>query len=152
MAYRNPSKPLARVLVPVCGNNADAIALGLACDIARKSKAKVFAIFVIEVRRALPLDADLPPEVQRGEDVLLQAERVAKEMDYAVETELLQAREVGVAIVDEANERGVDLIIMGLRYKRQFGEFNLGSTVPYVLKNAPCEVWVCRESEGEGAD
>lgn len=152
MAYRNASKPLARVLVPVCGNSADAIALRLACDIARKSKAKIFAIFVIEVRRALPLDADLPPEVHRGEDVLLQAERLTKDMDYSVETELLQAREVGVAIVDEASQRGIDLIIMGLRYKRQFGEFTLGATVPYVLKNAPCEVWVCRESEGPGAD
>jgi nucleotide-binding universal stress UspA family protein len=37
-------------------------------------------------------------------------------------------------------ERGVDLILMGVKYKRRFGQFNVGSVVPYVLKNAPCPV------------
>jgi nucleotide-binding universal stress UspA family protein len=37
-------------------------------------------------------------------------------------------------------ERGIDLILMGIKYKRSFGQFSLGSVVPYVLKNAPCPV------------
>lgn len=147
MAERTVGKALARVLVPVSGETTDAAALSLACEMARKTKARVYAIFVIEVRRVLPLDADLPPEVQKGEDVLLRAEQTAEGLDYSVETELLQAREVGAAIVDEACERGVDLIVMGLPYKRRFGEYTLGDTVPYVLKNAPCAVWICREPE-----
>ena len=40
---------------------------------------------------------------------------------------------------------GADLIVMGLPYKRRFGEFNLGKTVPYVLKNANCRVMLFRE-------
>ena len=48
-------------------------------------------------------------------------------------------------MVDEAIERGVDLITMGVGYEKKFGEFNLGETIPYVLKNAPCWVLVCRE-------
>jgi nucleotide-binding universal stress UspA family protein len=47
--------------------------------------------------------------------------------------------------VDEAIERGVDLIVIGLSYKKKFGEFSLGSTVPYVLRNAPSWVIICRE-------
>ena len=46
---------------------------------------------------------------------------------------------------DEAVEWGADLIVMGLPYKRRFGEFNLGKTVPYVLKNATCRVMLFRE-------
>ena len=34
----------------------------------------------------------------------------------------------------------------GLPYKKRFGgDFAIGRTVPYVLKNAPCAVWVVRE-------
>ncbi|MBM2827424.1 MAG: uslA [Dehalococcoidia bacterium] len=134
-----------RVLVAVSGSKSDGEALTLACNTAKKSKAKVYVIYVIEVKRALPLDAELSMENRRGEDVLGQAESVAEDLDYNVETELLQAREAGSVIVDEAQERKVDLIVMGVDYKRRFGEFTLGDTANYVLKNARCRVWVCRE-------
>jgi nucleotide-binding universal stress UspA family protein len=39
----------------------------------------------------------------------------------------------------------VDLIAIGAGYEKKFGEFNLGETIPYVLKNAPCRVLICRE-------
>ena len=134
-----------KVLVAVSGGKSDAEALAMAFGAARKSKAKVFVIYVIEVKRALPLDADLPMENRRGEEVLEKAESVAEDLDYHIETELLQAREAGSVIVDEAQERQVDLIVMGVAYKRRFGEFTLGDTASYVLKNASCRVWVCRE-------
>ena len=63
-----------------------------------------------------------------------------------LEPVLVQARDVGAAIVDEAVERGADLLIVGLPYRKRFGgDFAIGRTVPYVLKNAPCAVWVVRE-------
>ncbi len=135
-----------RILVPVSGSATDSEAVGFACNCAKKAKAEVYAIYVIEVKRALPLDAEIQPEIERGEQVLERAERVAEGADCKIQAELLQAREVGPAIVDEAIERGVDLIVMGLSYKKRFGEFNLGRAVPYVLKHAPCRVWVLRES------
>jgi len=145
-------KPLKRVLVPIGGNEADAIALRFACDAARKSSAQVFVIYVIEVQRSLPLDAELVPEAQKGEDILARAGDVSRDLDYQLESELLQAREVGPAIVDEAINRGADLIVMGLPYKRRFGEFTIGNTVPYVLKNAPTPVWVFRTPQDYGGD
>ena len=136
-----------RILVPVKdGGKADEGALKLACRLARKSKGKVFAVYVIEVQRALPLEAQIDPEIRKGEKVLDRAERLVEEEDYEVGTELLQAREVAPAIVDAAVDSKVDLILMGLIYKRTFGEFSLGTITPYVLKNAPCPVLVLRES------
>ena len=76
------------------------------------------------------------------------AEHVADEFGIELETEILQARDVGTAIVDEALEREVDLIVMGIGYKRKFGEFDMGHTAPYVLKNAPCRVWLARAAPG----
>ena len=130
------------------GNTTDDDAVALACEVARRGKASVYAIYVIEVKRTLPLDVDLPPEAAKGDTVLARAEHVADEFDIDLETEILQARDVGTAIVDEALEREVDLIVMGIAHKRKFGEFDLGRTAPYVLKNAPCRVWLARAAPG----
>jgi len=144
---------IKKVLVPINGSEADKEAVKLACRLARRSKAKVYVTYVIQIDRALPLDAEIEQEIGMGEEVLDQAERIAEEQDYEVRTDLLQAREIGPAVVDEAIERGVDAIVIGLSYKKKFGEFSLGSTVPYVLRNAPSWVIVCREpipeEEGE---
>ena len=142
----------ARILVPVNGNPTDDEAIGLACEEARRGggKASVFAIYVIQVSRTLPLDVDLPPEAAKGDQVLERAERVADQLGVDLETEILQARDVGTAIVDEALERKADLIVMGISYKRKFGEFDLGHTAPYVLKNAPCRVWIARAAPAVG--
>jgi len=129
-----------RVLVPVVGTEADKEAIKLACRLAKKDKGKVWAVSVVTVKRALPLDAEIDSEIQGAEEVLDHVEVVAEEEDYEVESDVLQAREVGPAIIDEAVERGVDLILMGIQYKRRFGQFSLGNVVPYVLKNAPCPV------------
>ncbi len=129
-----------RILVPVVGTEADEEAMKLACRLAKKEKGKIWAVCVVAVKRALPLDAEIVPEIQSAEDILDRAERVAEEEDYEAETDILQAREAGPAIIDEAVERGVDLILMGVKYKRRFGQFSLGSVVPYVLKNSPCPV------------
>lgn len=129
-----------KILVPVIGTDTDDEAIKLACRLAKKTKGKIWAVYVITVRRALPLDVEIEPEITSAEEILSHAEIVAEEEDYQLETDLLQAREAGPTIVDEAVERKVDLIVIGVKYKRRFGQFSLGSAVLYVLKNAPCRV------------
>lgn len=133
-----------RILVPVNGSASDEEAVLLACEHAARNRAEVIAIYVIEVKRTMPLDVDLPPESARGEDVLAKAEALGHRASVTVQAELLQARDVGTAIVDEAVERAADLIVMGVGYKRKFGEYDLGRTATYVLKNAPSRVWLAR--------
>jgi nucleotide-binding universal stress UspA family protein len=125
-------------------------ALSLACLLAKRNKGKVYAVYVIEVGRALPLDADLSPEAGRGEEVLAKAEKLAGSMDTQVTGELLQARDAGHAIVDEAIERDVDGIIVGID-NRDMGEFQTGATSRYVLRNAPCRVVLLRSAYGDEA-
>lgn len=129
-----------KILVPVTGTEADEEAIKLACRLAKKNKSKIWAVYIIAVKRTLPLDAEIESEIRKAEGILDHIESVAEEQGYEVETDLLQARVVGPTIVDEAVEREVDLILMGVTYKRRFGQFSLGNTVPYVLKNAPCRV------------
>ncbi|OGO60480.1 MAG: universal stress protein [Chloroflexi bacterium RBG_19FT_COMBO_48_23] len=136
---------LERILVAASGKDADVEAVKLACDLAKKSKAKVHVVYVIEVKRSLPLDAVIESEIEKAEKVLTRAEEIAADRDCEVETDLIQAREVGPAIVDEAMEREVDLILMGVTHKKRFGVFDLGRVIPYVLEEAPCRVLLCRE-------
>jgi nucleotide-binding universal stress UspA family protein len=129
-----------KILVPISGTEIDEDTMRLACRLANKNKGKIWAVYVITVKRTLPLDAEIEPEIKNAEDILENIEMVAEEEDYEVEAEALQAREVGPAIIDEAAERGINLILMGVKYKRRFGQFSLGSVALYVLKNSPCPV------------
>lgn len=129
-----------KILVPVSGTEADDEAVRLACRLAKKDKSKIYAVYVITIKRSLPLEAEIEPEIRKAEELLDHIERIAEEQDYEVETDILQAREAGPAIIDEVVEQEVDLILMGVTYKKRFGQFSLGSTVLYVLKNAPCRV------------
>ena len=139
-------EPVSRkVLVAVGGQSIDAETVRLACRMTDPHGGKLYGVHIIEVNRSLPLGAVLDEVVERGEKILDEVEQLATEASLTVETELVQARDTGPALVDEAVEWGADLIVMGLPYKRRFGEFNLGKTVPYVLKNANCRVMLFRE-------
>lgn len=129
-----------RILVPVTGTEADDDTMKLACWIAKKDKSRLYAMYVITIKRSLPLETEIESETRRAEDLLTRMENIADEEDCRLETDLLQAREVAPTIIDEAVDKGIDLILMGVKYKRHFGQFSLGSIVPYILKNAPCQV------------
>ena len=133
------------VLVPINGAPTDERALDIAILMARRYHCALTAVHVVEVPQQLPIDADMGAAVTRGEQVLASAERCAAQYGYDIEVELLQARAAGPAIVDEAIGRGAKLIVMGTMLRRRAGENAPGrTTVPYVLKNAPCEVVLCR--------
>ena len=134
-----------QILVPVGGNEVDEDTMRLACRLSKKEKGKVWAVYVVMIKRALPLDAEITSESQHAEDILTAAEAIGEEEECEVETDILQAREIGPAIIDEAVERGVDLILMGIKYKRSFGQFSLGRVAPYVLKNSPCPIILYQE-------
>jgi len=135
----------SRILVAVDGGDADKDAIRLACKLARETKGKVFVVHVIEVSRALPLNAELQTDADQGERILRRSGDYADECGYEIDTDLLQAREPGPAIVNEIAEKQIDLLLMGMSYRTRFGHFEIGETIPYVLKNAPCRVAVLRQ-------
>ena len=123
MVKVDPLKAIKSILVAVDGSDASYNALATVCDIARNSKARVSVLHVIEVPRALPLDADMPGEAERGESVLTEAERLCEGHRVKVHGELVQARQAGVAIVDEATAGGIDAIALGLSFQPQIGRW-----------------------------
>ena len=152
MADRGHSHPTTsrKVLVAVGGQEIDGETVRLACRMTDAHGGRLYGVHIIEVNRSLPLGAVLDDVVDRGEKILDEVEKLAAAAQLQVETELVQARNTGPALVDEAREWGADLIVMGLPYKRRFGQFNLGKTVPYVLENANCRVMLFREHREHG--
>jgi len=146
MADHHSHGPVAKkVMVAVGGQSIDAEVVRLACSMTEAHGGKIYGVHIIEVNRSLPLGAVMDEVVERAEKILDEVEQLATEAQLNVETELVQARDTGPALVDEAVEWGAELIVMGLPYKRRFSEFSLGKTVPYVLKNANCRVLLFRE-------
>src|SRR5215204_7532774 len=138
----------ARLVVPVAGSNMDDRVLGLLPDLLNGAGGTITFLFVVEVPQSMPLDAELPTEIDTGERALRHAENVARRAlpsrNTSIVTELLQARAVGPAIVDEAIERDADAIVMTAAVHRRHGRLTLGETTDHVLLNAPCEVLVVR--------
>jgi nucleotide-binding universal stress UspA family protein len=147
----DPSAPqFRRAVVALSGGRTDRQIVSLAADLAKAGHAELVGVHVVEIDWTLPLDADVAGHDEGAQRVLDIAEATAEATKYRMETVLLQARDVGAAIVDEATEREADLVICGLPFKRRFGgDFTVGRTIPYILKNAPCAVWVIREAMPE---
>ena len=139
-----------RVVVALNGGPSDARIVRLVASQAAKTKAELIAVHVVEIDWTLPLDADIAGRSEDVQRVLDSAEATAEGFKLKMEPVLLQARDVAAAIVDEATERGADLLVVGLPYRKRFGgEFAIGRTIPYILQNAPCTVWVVREPMSE---
>ena len=138
-----------RVLVALAGTSADPDMLRLVASIAKPARAEVIGIHVIEVRWNLPLDAVLEPELDRGEELLASAKKVASQAGFDLDTELLQARDAAAAIVDTAVERKVDLVIVATPYRKRMGRVYAGKTVENVFLNAPCAVLAYRQEQSQ---
>lgn len=140
------SPAFRRAVVALSGHPNGQRLIRFAAEMARAHKAELIGVHVVEIDWSMPLDMDIAARSDEIQQVLDLAEGAAEAVGVTLESVLLQARDVGAALVDEAIEREADLLIVGLAYRTKFGgDFAMGRTIPYVLKNAPCAVWVVRE-------
>ncbi|NQW20216.1 MAG: universal stress protein [Chloroflexi bacterium] len=140
--------PFNRVIAVVTDDPSDINTVSRAADIVRDDRGHLYVIYVIKIERALPLDAELEDQIARGEQVLHRSERLARLPRGDIDSQLLQAREIGPAVVHEAIVRDADAIVVGTSYPTEYGSFSLGNDVPYILEHAPCDVILWREHSG----
>ncbi len=138
-----------RVLVPIMGTSSDKDAIELAASICEAEGTQLSLVYIVEVAQEYPLEADLPSEIEQAERALNDAGAIVASIFHSkrptVHSELLQARSAGPAIVDEAANQNSDVIVMALKNQKKYGRATVGETVPYVLKNAACEVLIRRQ-------
>ena len=145
MSEAHPSA-FKRAILALNGGVCDDRIVRLATELGRASHGELIGVHVVEIGWTMPLDADVAARSEEAQQILDHAELTAEGLKARLEPVLLQARDVGAALVDEATEREADLLLVGLPYRKRYGgDFAIGRTIPYVLKHAPCEVWVVRE-------
>ena len=133
------------IAVVICGDKLDFNLVYLGCQMAKGAKRKVHLVHVIEVPRALPLKAVLTQESERADKLLNSAIEIAGKVGCEAVAEVVQARDAGPAIVDEARDHHCALILIGLVRNNNRSQNDLGKIVPYVLANAPCRVWLVQD-------
>ena len=129
-----------QLLVPIVGSRVSDEMMVLACQLATGKQSSIDGLYVIEVPLNLPLDARLVNERQRADKVLGAAALIADQFRVKFTPHVVTARAAGKAIVEEAEQRRSEVIILGLARKRRIAGGVFGRTVDYVLEHAPCEV------------
>ena len=119
-----------------------------AVKLAQESGASVWALHVIRVPMERPIDDEIPDEEENAAAALSEAQMLGADHRVEVKGKTVRARSIGEAIVTQAKELGVDLIVVGSapKWRRQSRFFS--PTVEYVLKKAPCEVLVVAFPQG----
>jgi K+-sensing histidine kinase KdpD len=139
----------SNVLLAVSGSQFDVQLVGLGCTLAQRLKGKLYVVHVLEVPRSLPLDANMSNESREADAILTRVEDAASKVKCQLESEIIQARDVAQTLVDEAEDRQVGLIMLGMQRREKYGKFYLGTTIPAVLASARCRVWIIREGLDE---
>ena len=116
---------------------------------ARQEKAEIHAVYVMEVPLDLALESDLSQAIAKGERILETIEAIGAEEKFRdVQATLLRARRAGPALVQESDDRHMDLIVLGVPYRRRFGACRIGSTASYIFNNVSCRVLFLRDRAG----
>lgn len=133
------------IAVTFCGDPLDFDLVSLGCQMAKIAKRKVHLLHVIEVPRAFPLHAVLAYESERADKLLKAAMEIADHVGCKAVAEVVQARDAGLALVEEAREHQCALILIGLLRQGNKPQRALDRMVTSVLANAPCRVWLVQD-------
>jgi basic amino acid/polyamine antiporter, APA family len=148
------------ILVPVFGTKLDDDIVATAGRLADAElqegevPPRLDVLYVAELPLTVPIDSPLPSGVrERAEGALERAREVGDEYENVeVTTNLIPARSIGSGIVQEARDKGAEVIVMGgepptrVRGGAILGGIGgarpeeIGEVTEYVLKKAPCRV------------
>jgi APA family basic amino acid/polyamine antiporter len=138
------------ILVPIAPGYASDEAMDFACRLAAERRASIVALTAIEVPLDLPLDAELPEDVREANEQLDEARAIGDSYGVRVIGRIARTRNIGRAIVDEAERRHSEIIVMAgpRRVRLQRGRRQIfGDAVDFVLRHAPCRVMVATPRE-----
>jgi basic amino acid/polyamine antiporter, APA family len=158
-----PEVAFRNILVPVFGSKLDDDIVATAGRLAAaeqeeaengEGETRLDLVYVIEVPLTLPLDAELPAEIEEdAQRALKRASDVGEEYeDVKVNAEIMRARGIGAGIVESARRYNSEAIVIGgepptkIKGGARLGGIGaakpaeIGAATEYVLKKAPCRV------------
>jgi nucleotide-binding universal stress UspA family protein len=152
----------SRILVAIDGSTSSMRATDYAISIALKNNSQLLVLYVIDVYKYSYLSSSIILAPTFGSEKYLEEKNEAeKQMDKIkekyrqktnnntnsddLETEIVEgAKSAATTIMEYAESKDVDLIIIGSRGRTSFKKLLLGSVSSNIIKNAHCAVLVIR--------
>ncbi|WP_020619731.1 universal stress protein [Paenibacillus daejeonensis] len=135
MAYHN-------LLVAYDGSEQSIRALKTGIEMARSWNAKLEVVHVFDIPMLIVGEAMIPPPVENSVAIAQEADNLAAEAqsilsasDVQAEVTVLQG-DPGRRVIEMAEEKGIDLIILGSRGISGIKEMFLGSVSNYIVKHS----------------
>ena len=145
-------KTYQNILVPTDGSEYSELALPHAITIAKATGAKITALYVVDTSAFAGIPTGGIWEnmrkllLEEGERAVAHVKEMA-EKEGIKTTTLVEEGAPAEKIVDVAQKRDVDVIVMGTAGKTGFNRFLLGSVAERVVRGAPCPVMVIRRKK-----
>jgi nucleotide-binding universal stress UspA family protein len=142
-----------KILVPIDGSEHSFKSAKYALDLAKSSGAQIFAITVTSIPESYHLkEEDILNKSRKTSNVMEDAKswldnfnQQAKENNIQLHIELINSpRPVDYVILEYAEEKQIDLIVMGTRGRTGFKKLLLGSIASSVVTYAHCTVMVVK--------
>jgi APA family basic amino acid/polyamine antiporter len=130
------------IVVPVVLTAESEEALVAAARVADERAARVAIVHVIELPLDLPLDVRLPDVEEEANEILDRSAALVESYGVRAVARLVRARSAGPAIVEEADRRNAELVVVGGPRGRIGRKRIFGRTVDYVLKHSPTRVMI----------
>jgi APA family basic amino acid/polyamine antiporter len=128
------------ILVPIVAGDESREAVEVAARLATERAGRIVLLRVIVVPLELPVDADLSEQLEEAHELLDAARATVEPYGVRAVERVVRSREAGRAIVEEAELRDAEIVVLGAPRGAHRAIF--GHTVDYVLKHAPCRVMV----------
>lgn len=114
----------------------------LAARLARRERAELVAVYIIEVPLVLPDTAQTPEEDREGLRVLSTAEAIARKHGANIHTEIVHARRISTAALELAKTNGAHLLVMGSYREGKYTGAPLGRAIDEITTRAKCDVLI----------
>ena len=141
------------ILVPVDGSSTSQLAVEKAIGLAQKFDSRISAIFVIDPYPFTGVGTDfaygqaeyLSAATAEANAAIKTAKTQFEAAGVAVETEVVEAHAAWRGVVQAAESRQADLIVMGSHGRSGLEKLVLGSVTQAVLSHTKCPVLVVRD-------
>jgi nucleotide-binding universal stress UspA family protein len=140
-----------KILIPTDSSEVSIEASKHALEIAKAMGSKVYAIYVIDIVPFIGLPTEGLWESMKdileeeGKDALKKIEENAKKMGVEIKSEILEGNPVK-EILDYAERKNVDLIVLGTTGKSGLDKLLLGSVAEKVSKGSHCPVLLVKKN------
>lgn len=109
------------------------------CSIQKVIQAMIHVIYVLEVPRNLPLDAELPDKLDTAKAVIDKAMAISQKYQVVINTSIVYARSAEEAVISTAADLKCDVIAIA-QDNHKLGIFS--NTAATIYQKAKCNIWL----------